>query len=150
MPETNDGLNTGAILAAAAQDVLETMFFAMVEPEPPEIEPGPRLGARVRFSGSHSGAMWLTLPAVAARTMAADFLSAGPGELAPEQVEHLVGELVNMVCGTALSRLAPDGSFDLQPPELLSLGQAPEPDLERATELPLDSGVVRLALELHG
>ncbi len=80
------------LVAEAAEEVLETMFFAMVV-DPEEVpEPGqePCLGARVRFEGAPSGAIELSLDRPAAVSIAATFLCIDEEEsLTPEQVNRV-------------------------------------------------------------
>lgn len=107
------------ILSAAAAEVLETMFFTDIEgqEEPPE-PGGPPLQALVRFRGRPSGIFRLSVSAEAARTLAADFLGLEEKDaVTPAQVEDVVGELANMICGAALSRLENDAGFEILPPE---------------------------------
>ncbi len=111
---------TAGVIGEAAAQVLETMFFAVPEPEPCESTSGETVCAQVNFTGSWSGRLELCLPADSAATISTDFLGLDFGEDAsPEQIRHVVGEMANMVCGVALSRLEPEGAFDLHPPEAI-------------------------------
>lgn len=146
MTEEITAEQTARLLAEAAQDVLETMFFAAVddEAELSEAELGDKSGAEVRFHGAWSGRLQIRLAAATAEAIAADFLGEEPGELQPLQVDYVLDELVNMVCGAALGRIDSDGLFDLEGPRRISgeeFGLEPGPVFSL---VPLDSGPVEI------
>jgi len=143
------------ILATAAQEVLETMFFAELTEgsEWPDSPGEPQLCARARFRGSPSGTLCLRIPARTARTIAADFLGAENEEgLSDAQVGDVVCELANMICGSVLSRLENETGFDIFRPELVSggrsgsAGQDGSPAVSRILELA--NGRVEVSLRL--
>jgi len=139
MPKTfPEGLVERAI-EGAAREVLETMFFTMVEEEAPEAGGGGEFCSAVAFSGSFAGRLEVGLPGESAREIARDFLGLEPDEEPTlEQVGSTAGELVNMICGTTLSHLDSEGVFDLRTPE-------------RIAELSAGGGAIRAELPLeHG
>ena len=99
-------------LAAAAAEVLETMFFAEVLGPAPA--PAAAMAARVVFRGSPSGAFTIAIDPSAARSLAAGFLAAEENELSPARTGEVVCELANMICGSVLSRLEPDAAFAVE------------------------------------
>jgi CheY-specific phosphatase CheX len=108
-------------LSAAAADVLETMFFSPVMDEAP-VSGTPcegALAARLQFSGARSGAFTVRVTEGAARVIAANFLAEEADEPAPAQVEEVICELSNMICGAVLSRLDRGAHFDLSTPALV-------------------------------
>lgn len=105
-------------LLAAAPEVMETMFFseALVSEAPAENE-APVVRAIVAFSGEPHGNLSAEVDEPAARRLAADFVGAmEPDELSPKQVEEVVGELANMLCGAMLTALHTDRIFELATP----------------------------------
>jgi len=113
------------MLAAAAGEVLETMFFTPVYgPAPAGASvSGPRMAARISFQGTPSGVLILSVPEPAARALAANFLaSEGDDPLPVSQLRGVVSELANMVCGSLLSRVESEEHFRLSSPELLAEG----------------------------
>jgi hypothetical protein len=103
MPETL----AEQLLSRATEDVLEKMFFAGCTEAPTgSFHDDPTIAVRMAFDGERRGELALRISSIAARTLAADFLGAdtedGPGEA---QVEEVVRELANMICGDALSGL---------------------------------------------
>jgi len=105
-------------LAAAAADVLETMFFSTVIGEAPvsATPPADAVAARLRFSGARSGVFTLRVTEGAAQVIAANFLAEETSEPTKPQVEEVVCELANMMCGSVLSRLDRGAHFDLGAP----------------------------------
>jgi CheY-specific phosphatase CheX len=116
-------------LAAAMDSVLEQMFFVteIAEAEPPEPGAVPTRTARVRFSGEPGGWIDVLVGMDAAANIAADFLALDPGELTPSQIDDVVLEFANMLCGAAVSRLETDATIRLTAPALLE-GETPAPD----------------------
>jgi len=108
----------GEALSAAAADVLETMFFSTVMGEAPVglDRPANAVAARLQFSGARSGVFAVRLTEGAAQVIAASFLAEETEEPTKPQVQEVVCELANMMCGSVLSRLDRGAHFDLGPP----------------------------------
>ncbi len=85
---------------------------------------------------------------MSARTIAADFLALDAESLAPDQVEDVICELANMICGAALSRLESETSFRLGKPEILPGGAAPR-TVHAARSVDLGHGTLTVLLELQ-
>jgi hypothetical protein len=126
-----------AALAAAVEEVLETMCFSAVFssseaalPEATVPEPNDRslLTARLRFEGNPSGEFQLAIPMGPARTVGSGFLGKDEAEISEEQTREVVCELANMFCGSALSRLEAGSIFRLSHPELLPSDSGPSFD----------------------
>ena len=110
------------MLAAAAAEVLETMFFTGVYgPAQAGAYPAePYVSARVGFEGTPSGTLTLSVSETAAGTLAANFLAPeDDGPLPAAQLGGVVCELANMICGTLLSHVKAEEQFRLCSPELL-------------------------------
>ena len=139
----------GEILCAAAQQVLETMFFTTIVGErqgPPE---GPAVAARVSFEGSPSGTFGLKLSAEAARALAANFLGVeNDEEVSAAQTGEVICELANMVCGAMLSRVESGSTFQIAHPQL-DAGEEPS-DGAVARYLDLDNGALTLWVRFDG
>lgn len=116
-------------LAAAASDVLETMFFSsVVEEVPVSTAPPEAVAARLPFSGARSGSFGVRLTEGAAQVIAAGFLAEEAHEPNREQVAEVVCELANMMCGSVLSRLDRGAHFDLGPPALVDPAELAAPE----------------------
>ena len=110
------------LLAAAAGEVLETMFFTCTYgPAQPGGSPDePRVAARLGFEGTPSGALTLSVSEPAVRALAANFLAPDEDDPLPAaQLGCVVCELANMICGSLLSRVKSEERFRLSSPELL-------------------------------
>lgn len=141
------------MLAAAAGEVLETMFFTGIcgpaEAGAPEAEP--RLAAHLSFAGTPGGALTVSLSQPAARSLAANFLAVEADEPLPDsQLGSVVCELANMICGSLLSRVKTEEHFRLSSPELVPAGAD---CLQRPPSQSFDLGDGRIDLwlvrELH-
>ena len=118
---------TAEVLAAATEEVLETMFFSTVFAEPEETLAGlPEdcVIAQVRFCGNPSGVFTVDLTPPAAQAVAENFLGLEPGSVTHEQTCGVIREMANMICGSVLTRIQSDTLFDLMAPEILDSVQA--------------------------
>jgi len=149
--ETNE---IQAALAAAVEEVLETMCFATVLASdegvvPPDAESGePPLTAELRFQGDPPGGCLVCVPLKLARVVGAGFLGREEEELSDAQAGEVVCELANMICGAALSRLESKTTFRITHPELI----APEggASVQGASRwFDLGDGILTVSLELQ-
>ena len=141
----------GESLAAAASDVLETMFFSSVIGELPvnATPPASALAARLQFSGARAGAFGLRLTEGAARVITANFLAEETDEPTTQQVQEVVCELANMMCGSVLSRLDRGAHFDLGQPAMVDAAEVAAPDaVSRAFDI--GDGEVAMFLSMGG
>ena len=107
-------------LSDAAAEVLETMFFTEVLGEGAMATAG--LAARVEFRGTPSGALAVGMALPAAQALAASFL--GADEATTQEAEEVLGELANMICGSASCRLWPESHFELLHPQPVDYREA--------------------------
>ena len=110
------------MMSAAAEEVLETMFFTGIYGPAADGEPAaePRYAAHLRFEGAPSGALTIGVSQPAAHNLATNFLAAEEdGGLTDAQVGGVVCELANMICGALLSRVPGEEHFRLANPELV-------------------------------
>ncbi len=127
-------------LVDAASEVLGMMFFTdvmngNVVGDPPD-KP---VTVKVEFQGSSSGMLHMSMPRETAEALTANFLGLLVGEVpSEEQMNDVVNELGNMVCGSFLSRHESEELFDLSKPEILAA----------AAELPAQVATVHRSLEL--
>jgi hypothetical protein len=107
---------------AAVGIVAERSFFAFVDPCPPPVDDEDErewFVASVRFDdGLLSGTLTCTLRSDLAQVLFDAFSGRHPASPLPSrhQVEDLIGEFSNMVCGTWLSRCAGERLFRLRQP----------------------------------
>ena len=99
----------------AVNEVLETMFFTSIEDE--SCEPGnAEISAELHFLGKVNGTFGIQVSEQTGAAIAANFL--GTEDPTPQQVEEVVCELCNMLCGSVLSRLDVHARFVLLAPAL--------------------------------
>jgi CheY-specific phosphatase CheX len=114
--------NFDQLLSTTVDSVLETMFFsAVLGPAEPETN-GTVLESRLAFHGRPSGTFGVCLSEPSARLLAAGFLGEDEESLTDSQTGQVVCELANMLCGSLVSQLQSDESFDLASPELVPSG----------------------------
>jgi len=128
-------------IVGAARDVLNVMFFSDVL-EDADALPSPRpdtLQVYVKFDGDGAGEFQMEIDDSTAQSLAGSFLGAEAGTKPnTEEVQQVMGELGNMVCGAFLSRYERDGLFNLS-----------SPTVERASAA-MPSGVARSLQLLDG
>jgi CheY-specific phosphatase CheX len=137
-------------VAGAVRDVLETMFFTCVYGDAPGGRGDEGLEARVLFGGQRPGEFRLAISPRAAREIAASFLGLeDERQIGEEQVRDVVCEVANMVCGSALSRLAPDLAVELKPPRLAEPGAAGNPCWQTIRTFDLGDGSLTAAIRFE-
>ncbi len=115
-------------LIDAATRVCETSFFAFVEPSSSELRASAALEPRwyhtsVDYDGPLRGSLAVALPEGLAREVFAAFLGFADSWSANQaEIEDVVGEFANMVCGAWLTSLGGDSCFTLSHPEVSSGG----------------------------
>lgn len=145
------------VLRDAVTEVLEKMFFiraldglrgrAELPQEVKRRRAGNEMAARVTFHGAPSGSLALRLDRPSARAIAADFLGEEEPELGETQVEEVIGELTNMVCGAVLSRVESAASFRLDQPVIVDPGVPEALDPETAIHVfPIGSGALTVKI----
>jgi CheY-specific phosphatase CheX len=145
--------NLGRSISDAVNAVLETMFFSAVlglaEPE----TGGDFLEARVAFIGRLSGTLSVRLSETSARLLAADFLGEEEAMLTDTQPGQVVCELANMLCGSLLSKMESEESFDLASSELVPSASEPVASsgaLPAASQsFELEGGILTVTLHLE-
>lgn len=110
-----------AALAESVSEVLEKMFFIRVlDPsEPIQATSDSEISAAVSFRGDPSGALTLRVTHGVARSIGADFLGESEEDLSERQIEEVIRELANMICGSVLSRVEGSTTFHLAEPSIV-------------------------------
>jgi CheY-specific phosphatase CheX len=126
-------------ISKATADVLEKMFFTGFASETEGLDDGGvRISVRLAFNGERRGQLALGISVKSARTLTADFLGTdtanGPSD---GEVNEVVLELANMICGYALSTLE-KSALRLSAPEIVQAADCPLP--ERASYCGFDLG----------
>jgi CheY-specific phosphatase CheX len=133
MPGGIDQQRLDDCIATAVTQALEMMCFAVAEPvEESAMQDRNVIARQIEFRGDASGDLRFVIETDSARLLAGNFYGMDPLTLEELQVEAVVGELTNVVCGGMLSLLAPDGRFDLSPPQELTSAAPHAGAFERA------------------
>ena len=139
----------GRSLDAALEQVLERMFFIGVLGDAlPEDSAAQPVRARLSFAGSPSGSLELRISRSAARSVAADFLVVEESDLTGTQVDDVVCEMANMICGAALSRLETDIRLDA--PRVLEGAATTNRPASVLRSLDIGNGTITVQLEFDG
>lgn len=122
--------SNGRLLIEAAATVAEERFFAVVRDLPADDDlalPGEWYLASVGFQGVVAGAVCLSLPISLGRDLWASFVNADTADDAPDEgVKEAIGEFAAMTARLWLTGMAASLAFDLQPPDVVRLSQAPD------------------------
>lgn len=125
-------------LVGAARDVLNVMFFTDIMEEGDDCaceRPFP-LQVRVTFTGDQCGEFRMEVDDTAAGSMAGSFLGSDPVEApSSQEVDQVMGELGNMICGAFLSRYEKEGLFALSSPEIVRPADGEIGGVHRGLEL---------------
>jgi CheY-specific phosphatase CheX len=117
--------NLDQLMNSSAAEVLETMFFTGVMGATDDVPADP-ITTKLEFRGTQSGSFGLSLSHDSSRQMAAGFLAEEEQDISQNQVDEVICELTNMLCGSLLSRIASGTSFELSHSELAPLPTSPE------------------------
>jgi hypothetical protein len=145
------------LLSESAQQALATMFFcAADEVSSSDSRPaGDLIASSLKFQGTPSGRFAALVAAPLARVLATNFFGLDDdSELEAGQVEEIVGELSNIICGAVLSEFEANSNFDISAPLPVAVAaDGPEPDFPGQDpvicrlEMPEGAIVLRLAFE---
>ena len=135
------------VLRESVEAVLEQMFFIQCLEPPSAAVWGPELAAHLAFEGDLSGHLSLRFTAAVARSVAADFLGTEAFELSERQIEDVLCELANMICGSVLSRLESSATFRLSAPSIVTCDSLLAGPGDSVHAVQIDSG--RLMVTLH-
>ncbi|MCG8684441.1 MAG: chemotaxis protein CheX [Desulfobacterales bacterium] len=111
-------------------DVMETMFFLTLE-EPDEEQGSADMEVQglktsaITFSGDFSGTIFLGIPVSLLRAMTESFMGQDIETLTPEHVDGTLKEALNMIAGSALTRVDNTAYMGLGIPEIVP---NPKPD----------------------
>jgi len=111
-------------------EVLETMFFLPLEASESEgggdlsqIPKDQLTGASLDFSGPIAGKVVFLIPIKLARSLTSDFLGQENADVASDEMEGTIKEVVNMIMGKALSLIDEKAIFKLGIPEISDISE---------------------------
>jgi CheY-specific phosphatase CheX len=107
------------LIFEAVNSVLETMFFTVPFGISQEEVGSSSVKVRVAFRGCPSGELDVCVSDRSARILASSFLGEDEEHLTAIQSGEVVCEMSNMLCGSLISRLESEQSFDLDSPQII-------------------------------
>jgi CheY-specific phosphatase CheX len=143
------------LVPECCSEVLGAMYFVTVlgwtalEKMPEALPGGDAVVAfGLQFAGDISGRFGVCLGQLTARSLAANFLGVDEPEISSREVAEVVGELANMLCGSAMSRVEGERKLILSHPEAVPLPA----DIEdiHIVQFDTDSGAITAWLVLEG
>lgn len=145
------------LLSETAQETLASMFFISADAVSANAArpSGALISSALTFRGSPCGRFEALVSVPLARALTANFLGLeDASSLASGQVEEIMGELTNIVCGAVLSELQASSNFDISTPIALEIATGdPAPNfgakdsVSCRLDLPEGSAVLHLAFE---
>jgi CheY-specific phosphatase CheX len=136
-------------LAESVQEVLEKMFFVDLVDAAPDEVCAEGITAELNFDGDPPGSFRLLLDPTAARSAAADFLGEDPAELSDDQLNEVVCELANMICGSVLSRIESSATFRLSKPVIVLTTELPPAAVEAGFQAAVGGGLLRAEIRME-
>ena len=138
-------------------EVLDAMFFATVSGwetlahlPADKIEAKPSLNFNLHFTGDVSGHFVVSLESSTAGNLAANFLGEDPTALSPQEVDEVVGELANMLCGSVMSQVEGEHKFVLSHPGPVGDQSSLSTDDALICVLETDAGAITVCIALEG
>ena len=110
------------VLPFSCEQVLETMFFTGVLAAEERCLGAEcasetcKVAATVAFDGPPEGSLSIRLETATAAALASSFLGLDPDAVTEGDCRQVAGELANMICGSVLSRIAPESTLHLATP----------------------------------
>jgi CheY-specific phosphatase CheX len=131
---------------ASASEVLEAMFFVEVLGESTDTGAADPdvVSAELAFRGVPSGRFGVQTPLSTGRLMASNFLGEEEQKITAAEIEQVVCELTNMICGSVLSRIEAEQRFELLHPEIVPPGAAPLASEAIRSSFELEEGAITL------
>ena len=122
-------------MKTSISEVMETMFFLPVEfgREAPLAQCGMdkknNLACRLVFTGDFSGCLILMAPEIMATQMAGNFMGEPSESLTQDHLSGTLTEMLNMVCGNALSKIGSKVPSELGIPEMMDVSEIFEKEI---------------------
>jgi CheY-specific phosphatase CheX len=107
------------LISEAVSSVLETMFFTAPFGLSEKIAGTSSIHVRVAFRGCPSGELDVCVSDTSARILASSFLGEDEETITDIQLGEVACEMSNMICGSLISRMESEQSFDLDSPRII-------------------------------
>jgi len=123
-------------MKTSISEVMETMFYLPVEFSVESAfgqsgmdECRPNMACRLKFSGDVSGRLTLLIPKDLLTQMTQNFMGEPLEHLEEKHLSGTLTEILNIICGNALSKLEFENPFKLNIPEVIDGSSIPEAQL---------------------
>ena len=135
-------------------EVMETMFFLPVEfgEETTFIQSGmdknkPNMACQLKFSGDFSGYFTLVIPQNFLAEITESFMGESRQDLKTEHFEGTLTEILNMVCGNALSKTDSKKPFELDIPKVIDESMISKTQLFTIIETTQSKMAIQIAMD---
>lgn len=137
-------------MMTSISEVMETMFFLPIEFGEKSLigQSGidkPMLASQLNFSGDIVGSLCIIAPKDLVAEMAENFMGEPQDTLTEEHISGTLTEMLNMVCGNALSKTESKQPFELGIPEMIDETKISEKEIVSLIE----TSQSRMAIHLH-
>ena len=123
-------------MTTSISEVMETMFYLPVEfgEESTLLQSGmeknrPNMACKLEFAGDFSGHLTLVIPKNLLAEMTENFMGESRENLEEEHLSGTLTEMLNMICGNALSRIDSKTPFKLNIPQVIEESEIPKENL---------------------
>jgi len=122
-------------LKTSISEVMETMFFLPIEFGKDAtlaqcgMDKKNTMACRLTFTGDASGTLILLAPENLVAEMAENFMGESRDQLTSEYLSGTLTEMLNMVCGNALSKTNSKVPFELGIPEMMDTSEISEKEM---------------------
>lgn len=117
-PFGNEYSRLHTVIAAAAAEVIEKMFYKKIVPVDEDIIFNFEVVVTISFHGKYDGTFWIILTRELCYELSASFLSMNIEDLDDELVKDTTKEIINMVCGNVLFTFDKQKKFDITIPSI--------------------------------
>jgi len=124
-------------MMTSISEVMETMCYLPIEfkEDPATLIQGgmetlkPHMACQLKFTGDVSGCVTLLIPKNLLVQMTENFMGESLENLAEEHLSGTLTEILNMICGNALSKVEAKTPFELDIPHVIDESKIPETKL---------------------
>ncbi len=138
-------------ITTSISEVMETMFYLPVELDEASTlhqsgmdKHKPNMACRLSFSGDVSGCLTLLIPKALLSELTENFMGEPLEQLEDEHFLGTLTEMLNMICGNALSRVDSKTPFELDIPQVIDASNIPGTQMMTLIETPQSMMAIHL------
>jgi CheY-specific phosphatase CheX len=121
------------VMTTSISEVMETMFYTPVEFGEDSVlsksglaNTKPNKVSQLKFNGDFSGSLTLAVPEELLIEVTENFMGEPRESLEDEHIMGTLTEMLNMICGNALSKMDPKVPFNLEIPTVIDEDKIPD------------------------